>query len=885
MSFLDGLRHRLSVLLRGDAYAREVKRELEFHRELDRLSHPRDAEPGAAGSLGNVTYYREEVRRMTLQNVLDRVRQDLSYAWRGLKREPGFAAMVVGTIALGIGANAAIFSLLNRVFVQSPTGVAAPGEVRRLYTDAMFGSGREAYDRYTYPHIKAIAAADTTQVLAPYTDPDSVNLIRGDERIPIRQSYAGNGYFSLLGVRPQLGRFFLDDENRIEVPTPVAVLSDDAWRRLFAADPSAIGQKISIDFHTFTVIGVAPRGFTGIDLGVADVWIPLNTYPARDARRPWYETFRGSFRLIARLRTPDAELRLVNAGGVAYRAVRIEGFGFDTTATLKTGPIIRAVGPARLAQEVAIATRLAGVSVIVLLIVAANVANLMIVRAARRRRELAVRRALGASTGRLFAQTLTETSLLAAIGCVAAVLVAFWGGTALRRLLLPEVRWADAAVDWRTILFSVAVASIVGLIAALAPAIRMRRTDLAEPLKSGGRGGGVDRSRLRAGLLIIQAALSLVLVVGAALFVRSLDNIRGIDLGFAAKSVTYAYPLFAVSSPTSIEIGSGLTEIAERLKAAPGVEAVATASSPPMRGYSGTSLFLPDRDSIPVARRREYPAFSRVSPGFFHTTGIRLIAGRDFDARDGAVANSAVIVSAMMARSFWPDRPAIGQCLIMGRRTNPCSIVVGVVTDAHRMTVIENPMMQFYVPLDQSADGAAAYVLFRTARGAEASVSKFMSAELKRRFPTMTTPRVRSIAQSLEAEFRPWKLGATRFSVFGALALVVAAVGVFSVVSYAVSQRTHEMGIRIALGAKTRDILDLVIGGSVRTVAIGIVVGAAVAMLMGRLVESLLFGVTTTDPSAFVAASAILSAVAIVASSIPAWRAARIDPATSLRAE
>ena len=307
MSFFDGLRHRVHVLLRGERYARDVARELRFHTELDALAKSSEglsrveAELAARRTLGNATYYREEVRRMTLQRFVDHARQDLRYASRGLKREPLFAAMVIATIALGVGVNTALFAVLDRIFLQSPTGVAAPNDVRRLYIDARDdGATRMVYDGYPYPQFHAIrAAVDSSIPLAGYTEPDSTSLVRGDLRIPIRRSRVTSEYFSSLGVRPQRGRFFIDEENRIETPTPVAVLSDAAWRRVFDGDPTVLGRTISIDFRPFTVVGIAPPGFTGVDLDAVDIWVPANTYPARRPDRTWYETFQSSFRIVA----------------------------------------------------------------------------------------------------------------------------------------------------------------------------------------------------------------------------------------------------------------------------------------------------------------------------------------------------------------------------------------------------------------------------------------------------------------------------------------------------------------------------------------------------------------------------------------------------------
>jgi predicted permease len=593
MSFLIGFRHRLRVLLRGEAYAREIEREMRFHLDLEALAQTHagaeavSAELMAQRRFGNVTYQREEVRRMTLLHWLDIIRQDASYAWRGLRRSPGFTITVAATLGLGLGVNGAMFSFLDQLFLRPPTGVVAPGEVRRLYQDNARDddpSGRMAFSDFTYPHVRGIRRATASVAdLGIFTSTDPVKITRDSAIVPARMALASASYFSILGVRPAAGRFFAPDEDRVETPAPVAIISAALWRRGFAADSGVIGARVLIDKDPFTIIGIAPEGFTGIDLDATDVWVPINhDVWGSDDREPWYETFNSNFELIARLRSPAAERRLTDLATEAFRPVRIRGFSFDTLGFIRTGPILAAMGPGRLDKSLSISLRLAGVALIVLAIACANVSNLLLVRSTRRRRELAVRRALGVSGARLFGQLLTESTLLAAIGGIVAAAMALWAAGALRSLLLPDIHWAEGSLDVRTIVFVGATAVAAGLVAGLAPALQANRPDVINSLKAGSREGAYRRSRLRGALLLTQAALSVVLLVGAGLFVRSLANVKGIDLGYDVDRLLFIRASFPVESDRSVDVSTAVPQAAERLSTAPGVEGVAYASASPM---------------------------------------------------------------------------------------------------------------------------------------------------------------------------------------------------------------------------------------------------------------------------------------------------------------
>jgi predicted permease len=900
MSFIDGLRHRLYVLLRGERYSNEIERELRFHVELDQLSRAEysapqlDAELRARRAIGNVTYYREEVRRMTVLGLMDRTRQDLSYAWRGLRRSPAFTATVIITLGLGLGVNAAMYSFIEHVFFRHPAGVVEPKQVRRIYAyqpgRLSATGGRSIAGSYPYPSYAAMRElVDDRRSIAAFTEPESVAVLDSGRVFSTRRSFVSAHFFSLLGVRPQQGRFFTDDEDPIDQLAPVAVISDELWRRVFNRDPAALGRMLIVGKTRHTIVGVASKDFVGVSLDRADIWLPLNAFPGtlREGK-PWY-TGRGNyFRIIARAATPTIDERIRATATAGYRRGMEEAYRRrDSTSVLLSGPLAESRGPADQQKELTVSTRLAGVSLLVLAIACANVANMLIVRASRRRREISVRRALGVSKRRLLSQLLTESLLLATIAGIVAVLFAFWGADVLRRMLLPNVHWASGAVNVPVLAFTALAALFVGVIAGLAPALHALRPNLVDALRAGSREGAYQRSWLRGALLCAQAALSIVLVVGATLFARSLRNVETIDIGYDTHELISAKPYYDDRRREDApDVRAAVALAARELQSVAGVEAVALAESAPLRGNSGFPVFLPSGASLPRETATNYPTGLAVAPEFFATVGLRVLSGRALSVSDQQfVAGNIparVVVTAAFAKSFWPGESAVGKCVIFGKQTNPCTTIVGVVEDARLWRILEATPLLYYYPGNALGETT---VLVRTNDESAARVKEHVGRVLSSRLPGTPYVRVARMTEDIEPQLRPWRLGAKLFGAMSVLALIVAAIGIYSVVAYAVSQRTHEMGVRIALGARVSDILDLVMVDGLRPVILGILLGIAASLALGRFVSSLLFGVTAYDASAMLTASSALCLLGLLASVIPGIRAARVDPATALRAE
>ncbi|MFI5311408.1 MAG: ADOP family duplicated permease [Gemmatimonadales bacterium] len=829
--------------------------------------------------------------------------QDLRYALRGLRTDWRLSAFVIATLSLGIGANAAMFSVADRMFVRPPPGIADPSTLRRLYIRSNWSVGqvweiRPGFFYVAYDALKS-ALAPWAQ-LAAYIPPDTVRFGEGDAATTVRASYATAAYLPLLGVRPAFGRFFTDAEDRMGDGSPVTIVSHAFWRRHFGGDSSAVGRQLDIAWQRYTVIGVAAAGFTGADLDATEIWVPISTVARTSpAGKPWYRNWRYDphVKIVARVAPNTADDWVSALATSTFRQGEAANVtrGADTTATVLVGPLLESRGPSITpSPEVAIAPRLMGVMVMVLIIACANVASLLLSRALRRRREIAVRLALGVTRRRLVRQLLTESVVLAVMAGIIAIGIGVWGGDVLRAMLMPVTHWGSSALDLRVALFALTLALVTGVVAGLTPAIRASRPDLASALRAGVREGTFQRSGFRNALLVAEVALSVVLLVGAGLFVRSLRGVHAIDVGYDADRIVVAGVRFLNPEVRDVlrfpeghaaELGAGLREVAARLARVPGVENTALGDYGPMYGFAMARVRYRDGTFVPLLEKED-PALFQVSPSFFATSGLRLVRGRLFTDEDRDGAPPVIVIDQSAAKAYWPSGDAIGQCLIVVLPTNPCATVVGITRDAHREAVLEHANAQLYLPLAQGYRRDPMILTVRAAPGKAAHIADETRRELRRMFPRSgDLPWVKPLAARLEPQLLPWRLGAELFTAFGVLAVVVAALGVYSVLSYAMSQRRQEVGVRIALGAQAGHVLRLVVGEGMRTVAVGIIVGLALVMALGRLVASLLYGVSAHDPFTIAMAVLVVATVGVLASAVPAWRASRLDPMEALRTE
>ena len=890
---------RLSDWFRRDALDRELAEELQFHRQqLERDAVAQGADAGEAPRiarrrLGNLTRVRETTRERWSIPSLDQFQQDVRYALRGLRRSPGFTATVVVTLGLGIGANAAMFTVVDRLMFRPLTHLRDPATVHRIYFQSQdrgitTTSLSTQYARY----LDLERWTSSFSRLAAFAE---LNLAVGDgaasrER---RVGAVSASYFDFFDAQPVLGRYFGAEEDVTPRGAEVVVLSHPFWRSEFGGR-DVRGEVLQVGNVRATIIGVAPDGFAGVnDANPPVAYIPITTYAASTGTndsRTYFSGYQWSWMSVLVRRKPEVSIAAASADATqafrrSWMAARADQPTRPDIETAKPQAMVSAVrtgaGP-NPALEARTALWVTAVAAIVLLIACANVANLVLARALRRQRETAVRLALGVSRGRLLMQSMVESLLLALLGGVAALLVAQWAGAAIRGMLITtQAAPLNVFTDWRTIAITLGLVVVAGVLLGLVPSSLSGRGEVARTLRGGVRGGMSDGTRLRTALLVAQGALSVMLLVGAMLFVRSLDAVKSLPMGYDAERVLLVrlVPRGPVP-PDSVQLATRrlLLTTAQSL---PEVESAAWVSSVPFISTSSTTLFVAGVDS--VSRLGEF-TYQATSADYFRTMGTRIVRGRGFLPEDRFGAPNVAVVSASMATTLWPRQEAIGQCFRQRSATSPCITVVGIAEDMVQQDITGSERYHYYMPMEQFTRSFGNGMVLRL-RGDPAADGERVRLALQGMMPGpsyLTAQPLRDIVRNAQ---RSWRLGATMFVAFGILALLVAAVGLYGVIGYNVAQRMHELGVRIALGAQRPDIVRLVVGQSIRVAAGGVALGVLVALFASRWIQPLLFRQSATEPAVYAAVATVMIMVALVASAAPAWRATRADPNIALRAE
>jgi predicted permease len=887
LTFLRALWYRLASRVRRRSLESDFTEELRVHRafledEARRNGFADDeARRQAALRLGNGTVIGEQTRDAWSLGWLDAIGRDARYAARFLRRSPGFTTVAVVSLALGIGANAAVFSVVDRLLLRPPAHVSDAHNVyavnvRRIYRPA---EPRPFYNAATFPEIFALKehGASLTAVVA-YMPPARRRLGRGPDAPRIKDSMVGADFFRVLGVRPVLGRFFTDDDARSDTPEHPAVISHGFWERHFAGAQSAIGSRLLLSGVEVTVIGVAPPGFSGVEIDAADVWSLLESVAPFRIQPNWKEWQGYAPRAIVRLKegvvpaTADAEATMI-----LRRLPDPADRGGSVEETVRLGSVLPGRAAAEQPAEVKVSTRLMIAAVLVMLAACANLANLLLVRALTRRREIALRLAVGISRPRLVGQLVLESLIIAALGAGAALLAARWGGGALRALVFPEMQWATQPVDSRVFAYSTICALVVALLATLAPAIRMTRADVALALRSAAPQLAVSTGRWRQGLLVVQVALSVILVVGAAAFGQSLRRAYEFDMGVDVDRIIVTRLFLENDSLNAMGRRAMLDEALRRANRLPGVERASIAESVPLSGNSVYQVRVPRGDS-------GFSVVWTVTPDLQQTLGFRLVRGRwieDADTRGSPVA----VVTEAFARKMWPGANALGQCARFGAGTNPCREIIGVIRDLRTRSIREEAPMAALLPTaEPELDELGAYLVVR-ASGDRKVLHASLHNVLRDVRSDLSTVEIRPLSQMLDTDYRPLKLGTTMFGVFALLAVILAGVGLFGILAFSVAQRKSELGIRSALGARAGDLVRLVVGEGLAIIGVGLALGGLASWYASAAVQSLMFNTTVRSVTPFVLAAIVLAAAALCASAIPAWRASQVDPALALRAE
>ncbi len=802
--------------------------------------------------------------------------QNIRYGARILLKKPGFTLIAVITLALGIGANTAIFSVVNAVLLRP---LPYPEPHRLMWIGQVYNGNQQAAGEPKFlfwrEHSQVFEALTATSGFGGA----SGNLAGGNEAEHVTGVRVSQDFFRVLGVEPALGRAFTEAE---DAPNgePVAILSDALWHRSFGADKNVIGRNITLNGENILVVGVMPRQFhfaSGVDL-----FIPMRAKPM--ANHDANATVIGRLKPGVTQAQAQAEMTQI---AERYRALFPKAMAENETV---------GVHPYRelfINDVQKYLWILLGAVGFLLLIACANVANLQLTRSTARQKEMAVRLALGASGGRIIRQLLTEGLLLAFCGGIAGLLLAMWGTelliASLPGNLLPNV--TNVGFDWRVLSFALIATMGTGVLFGLAPALQAIRVDVNTTLKEGaGKGAaGAARGRLRNALLVVEVALSLVLLVGAMLLIRTFVNLQRVEPGFEAQNVlTFQIALNGERYKTTSQAAAFYSEALERINSLPGVEAAAVTSTLPLNAQFNMPVTFSDNP-----KAQENAQFRMITQDYFRVMKIKVQQGRTFTDEDKAGTQPVIIVNEAFARLYFQEANPFDQQLTIGRNTlDPPRQIIGVVGDTKQSGMDKAAPPMIFVPFAQVSDRLMAiartfvssYITVRTT-AAPLAVSNAVKREINAVDATLPLSQIRSMEQIVARSVAPQRFNMLLIGLFAGLGVLLAAVGVYGVISYSVAQRTNEIGIRIALGARSADIVRLVLKQGLGMALLGVALGLLAAFALTRLISSLLFGVSATDALSFIAVSAILAGVALLACLVPARRAAKVDPMIALRYE
>jgi putative ABC transport system permease protein len=883
MSLIDALRHRVRTLLRPGAHARELRDEIEFHLSLDTMDRatggasPADAPYAARRRFGNITRYREEAREMSGLGFFDMLRQDARFAFRTFVQAKGFTAVAVATIALGIGATAAIFSVVDAVILK-PLPYPEAERVVMVWMDNRRLGVHE--DIHSYPNLMDLKAQNQSlSHLTPYRE-GGYNFTGAGEPQRVRVGFMTAEGFSALGARPVAGQLFAAENERTGNDA-VAVIGEGLWRSAFGGDRAVMGKSIELNGRKRTIVGVLPASFD-FPSERTQLWVPLVI-----ADR--FKTERNSFFLpaVGKLK-PGMSLERARAdlGAIAKRLAEQYPTNRDYGVTVTPLPE-QIVGPT---LRTTLWVMLAAVAA-VLLIACANVANLLLSRAAVREREVTVRMALGASNRRLVRQLLTESILLSSIGGVVGVALAL-GALRLLPALAPAdlPRMSTIQVNGTVLLVTSAVTILTGLLFGLVPAVTTSRTRLSESLREGGRSGTAGRGGqgLRRGIVAAQLALVVVLLTSAGLLLRTWVTLQRVQLGFSTDNVlamSLVLPGTRYQQPA--QVVSFYESLLERARRIPGVESAGTIETMMLTE-------TPNSGTITAEGRANRPddkemTFDGISPGFFSTIQARLVQGRDFTTSDRQGSPPVAIVNETAVKNYFPNG-AIGKRFRFGTSTtsadttqNPWITIVGVVADMRRTGVDKAVRDEAFFPMAWAAPNGQ-MVVVRTKRE-PMTVAPQLRAVVRELDPTQPISAFQTMDEVLSSRVAQRRFSMVLVGVFAALAMTLALIGAYGVTSYLVSQRTREIGIRMALGAEPSRVSRLVVREGMRVALLGIVAGVVIALFATRLAAGLLCGISPRDPLTLTGVAVTLLAVSALANYLPARRAARVDPLTALRAD
>lgn len=813
--------------------------------------------------------------------MFEALRWELAHALRRLARSPGFTLAVTLSLAVGIGADVAMLGLVDSLLFRPPAQVRDVGRLVDIRVR-------------TYPDYADLR--DQTRsfsgVAAWFAPPRPYVITDGPRAVPVQQMLASASLFPLLGVRPALGRFYSGEEDRPGGPH-VAVLGYALWQRQFGGARDVLGRTLRVAGDLYTIVGVAPAGFTGVALTHIDLFLPITTTKfdagsvALTSRA--YSWVRVVARLAPGVTMPEAqaEAKVVYQRGNPADTAQSGQIAWLGGHPADVHPVME-LRRELAAASVPVALWLAAVATAVLLIACANVAGLLLARAVRGRHEIAVRAALGASPGRLIGALLLESGLLTLAGGAVALIASRWADALIRGFILTDLAPVASPLDARLLALTLGVTAATALVSGVWPALSAARGNLAREMVNGVRAVSAPHARARRVLLVAQLALAMVLVVGAALFTTSLHNARALDLGMSLERVLISDLDLAGPGYAAGRAHALIDPLIERLSAIPGVRSVALSDAGMEPGWMSYGYSVPGRDSLARVRAAGgNRSFSAVTPGFFSTIGTPILRGRDFTRADRGAR--VIIVSNGFARLYWPGENPLGQCVKVGDAKSPCDEVIGVAHDRHAAPGDTTTLLEAFVPLGSPAEPQALVKLFPLTSvalrvdGDPARIAPEAQRVLQDMLPDVASVRVRPALSMFERALRAWRLGASMFTAFGVIALAL--LGVYAAIAHLVAQRGRELAIRVALGATASDVSRLVFGETLRVTVAGIAFGLVASGLLARGVRALLFGISPLAPAVYGGAALVLAATALAATVVPVRRAIALDPTITLRDE
>jgi putative ABC transport system permease protein len=891
MRLLYTLPLRIRSLFRRDQVEQDLDDEFRDHLErrieadVARGMTADEARYAAMRALGGIEQRKEECRDMRGTQLVDQFRLDIRYALRSFVKNPGFALVTLLSLALGIGANTAIFSLINAVVMRPLPGVVDPQNLVRLT--------RGSFSYAKFEALKSHRIFANTVALTDERLPAEINGSMQSTRILL----VSGDYFNTLGVKPMLGRAISPDDDQTQAA--VAVASHGFWIRVLSADRAVLGKTVRISGLPVTIIGVTPPEFTGVHVGVAtDLTMPVTAMPRLRPERADILSRRSThwLQLMGRL-APGQSLEQANARlqivwPQVLAATAPPGTPADSTFFHHRTELLPAANgfSALRSQYASPLFVLMGLVGLVLLVACANVANLLLARGAARQREFAVRLATGAGRGRLVRQLLTENMLLATISGLLGIAFAVWTTHVLVRFISSRTNpiFLDLRPDARLLAFTVGITFVTAFFFGLVPALRATRIDLAPALKENSRAFSSAGGRLRKMLVVSQVALSMLLAVGAGLFLNSFRHLVTVDTGFDATNVLLIRANAIDAGHRGPRAHQFFAELLERVKALPGVQSSALSWAPPVSQGFGNNGNVSIEGRLPRPGEDRVVWSNFVSPGYFDTIGQKLLAGRDFTLRDRQGAPKVAIINQSMARYFFGDESPIGRIIAPwgGSENNPDCEIIGVVRDAAHFDLREPPKRVVHVPYDQGPDFLEGQNMILAVRSASApSVVATEVREAVAQFDKNVLVDTETLETHVNSSITRERLLALLSGFFGMLSLLLVAIGLYGVMAYSVARRTGEIGIRLALGARPAAVLSMVLREGFVLVLGGVAIGVVAALALSRVVTTLLFAISPRDAGTFAAAVGVMSLVALLATILPARRAAQMDPTVALRAE